>query len=236
MGLSMFLVRTPNHFAESEAWCDGYQTVEQDSTQHPTHTFSIGYFRSSYNRMGTNTFLLDRVGKDMWWVFGQDQVTSKVQPDWAQAKARAELLWDELNQWLLEFGNLGVIEVPFSKHKDLPQDAVRAFGNYAENRKQQGSRSSGCYSNGLGFFCDNPGGLEVVAVMPGVTPTLQALLGGSPVDVPMVQPAVYVVFRFPEGDGVPWYLQALDIIRETCDWVLAQPEEEQPHYGLFCSG
>jgi hypothetical protein len=37
------------------------------------------------------------------------------------------------------------------------------------------------------------------------------------------EPAAYLVY---ESDGLEWYAQALDIVVETCEWVIAQPDRE----------
>ena len=234
MGLDVYLVRAPVPFADWEAWGDGYETVEHDSCLHPDHLFKVGYFRSSYNGGGFNTYVDQRTGRDLYWVMGGEGVNqSKVLPDWRAMQQRAVQLRDELSQWLRVNGDLGVLHVGFSKHADLPMDRQQALERYADNANRHQGMPGSDYSNALGYFSQ---GLDVVGVLPGTSPTLHALLGRSHTDVPMVEPCVYVVFRYPAGQGAAWYMDALDVVEETCDYVLHRDKDERPYYGLLVSG
>ena len=70
------------------------------------------------------------------------------------------------------------------------------------------------YSNRYGLFFPKPA--QIVGVIPGSK-------YGSRV--------AYVIL---DGDPTPWYLQALEIVLETIDYVLAQPDRDT--YYLHWSG
>jgi hypothetical protein len=75
------------------------------------------------------------------------------------------------------------------------------------------------YSSAEGhFYIKDP--LEVLAMIPGET------------DILGKQPCVYMVYR--EVEKYRWYIEALKIVVETIDHVLAQPDPE--NYVFHWSG
>lgn len=73
-----------------------------------------------------------------------------------------------------------------------------------------------------GFSCKDgevyPLGLKVLALLPGKDATFKEPL-----------PCTYVVYERPAQDKPDWYLQALQVVNETLDFILADPHPEHFH-------
>jgi len=182
--------------------------VREPSAQYPSHLFDMGYFRSSYNPRGINQ-VLRRVGvPDLYDIFGAGD-KYELTPDWGASKVRAEQAIEALKAYMAsDIGHFNVITVaarpmlgPASPR--TPYDALQAF---AEERKRAPAFPDG-YSSGRGEFW--PKGTTIYAAIPG-----QTVLG---------EPALHLVC---EDNGLDWYLQALEIVLETIDYVLAQPDTD----------
>jgi hypothetical protein len=186
--------------------------VEQDSTRHPEHMFKIGYFRSSYNAGGIQRVLRNFGLKDLNWVFDQDE-QYEFKPDWAQAL-------DRINDLISDFSKMGAYRVDavsgnMFKEPDVMNEA-QALQAFLEEKGRERQISDN-YSNGKGeFYMADP--LKVLAMIPGI----QTVLG--------TRPCIYVV---TESDNT-WYLQALEVVRETIEFVLSQEDKEL--YYLHWSG
>lgn len=236
---------------KAEAWDeahpapeDGVETeIYKSSKVHPQHdTFKIGYMRSSYNDGGTNTVLRTATGKDLYWVFDVDSRGKdgyRISPDWSQALERAKELREAFFAHLVETGPIRVVEVhPLvsSESPELPtrDQVVEIFKKNQHEHNQRfakdpaptmfASKDYNWYANRDGHFYLGKGA-KVLAVIPGKS----AYSGGLP--------STYLVLRDDkdEEDANPianWYLQALDVVVETCEYVLASgtPEEFILHW------
>lgn len=198
------------------------QSIEIDSAKYPEHMFKIGYCRSSYNGGGINTVLHDLVGHDLYDIFEHDDDTPYVsQPDWKAVKRNAEEVLEEMDEKLGRIGNYRVFKVDHFNTFDPNkvgegitdnQSALEAF--IATKEKHDKPDSFGNFSNGLGdFYLKEP--LKVAAIIAGST---KALLSGARV------PCEYVIYE--DEDSMTWYRQAIEIVVEMADWVLAQPDPE----------
>lgn len=204
------VVRAQNKALASSLGLDEWGTdvtrkhkIEQDSGKHPQHMYKIGYFRSSYNSGGINHILADLLSKQgLYYVFDvTDKTEYYFRPDWALAKRRAEELIAGIDASTQAGKNLRCEHVDHmfatTDGPSSTQDAIAAFLKVANGGSQ------GCFSMRAGmFFVD---GLSIVAAMPGVS---------------SFGPCTYLVYR----NDLTWYRQALEIVAETCDWALAQPD------------
>lgn len=236
---------------DREAWVDGRmaeqgfdrwgevtddvrEKVERDSAVHPKHMFKIGYFRSSYNESGTNRFLSTCVGRDLYSIFegaGRDQYAIAV--DWADALRRARSLRDDLAAYLKRNGGYSIHEFTyncFSKpaHYDT-KTALEAFHAERERHEKEnedkvaGRTPFTDYSNSVGTFLWS--GTNVVGVIQG---TKDGLLRGGP------EPVTYLIAKSANDDSDAWYMHALEIVVETCEWVLGH--QDPSSYVLHWSG
>jgi hypothetical protein len=204
------------------------QSVELASTLYPDHMFKIGYMRSSYNSAGTNHVLRDVGLPDLYQLFGAENGTNDA-PDWAATKVRLTDAIDELNRQMDDpFSSFECIEVSGYRREDSvatsTPDALRRFREKWEQHQGDDVRAMGrSFMNAEGsFFMD---GKPVYAVLMGA----QTGFGGP-------LPCAYVITKSPDDAEHPllWYRQALEIAREMCDYVMAQPDRDD--YYLHWSG
>lgn len=193
----------------------GEEKIEIDSSLHPEHMFKIGYFRSSYNAGGLESRARNLNLPSLHDVFDAgDEYSFK--PDWEASLARAKAARDK---WSAEAKRMKGFDVfvekgnPFSPSPITSQrDALDAVLKAAE---KWGSESGGfdSYSNGQGSFFKT--GIQVHAMFVGTTEVLGRTV-----------PAVYVATKSEKG-GIDWYVDAWDVVVETCEYVLSQDEPEK---------
>lgn len=179
--------------------------IDLSSTQYPEHLFRIGYFRSSYNDGGINHILRQITGEDLYDIFNPDD-KYRVYPNWEAAHEKVI----ELIQKMIEFsrtnGELFIQKIYKSGTKSLDEKEVMDIVLKQKNEKH----AFPCYSNSYGLFSfDKP--LQVVAVI-DTKDTIYIATKGDIDNNP------------DEGNG--WYIHALQIVLETIDYVLAQPDKE----------
>lgn len=197
------------------------EKVELDSVTDAKHLFKIGYFRSSYNDGGINSWLRRMGQPDLYWVFGQKKEPDyEFTPNWKQVKQRALKIVEALDA-LGDDASLDCFDVtpnlftgPHEKVVD-EKSAMLAWQETVAGRKADSDFTD--FENGYGHFFMN--GFKVLALIPGVKEFLGRKL-----------PATYVVYR--KEDGVKWYQDALRIVAETADYVLAQdnPKDFYVHW------
>lgn len=197
--------------------------IEKDSNLYPDHLFKLGYFRSSYNGSGINSVLEDRIGESLYTLFPEanlDEYT--VLPDWKNALERTTNCIAKLKENLSETGRFVVRESPeniFSAPKEdirNPSDALASFmSEYSKYNSKEKYWSA--YSNHLGSF--NFEGEKVVAEIFGY----RDVLGKS-------QPVVYLVVELEENNYLNSYVESLEIVKETIEYVLSQPDPQNYYF------
>lgn len=199
--------------------------IELQSELHPDENlFKIGYFRSSYNSGGIDRILDTNCGgKSLSWIFGVDNDYC-VRPDWESSRKRAEETLEDLQNHIARYGSLKIERIDFygSPKSKAPESDEEAMALVQKHIEQQVSKPDkfGSYSSSEGwFFLDEP--RPVTALIPGTS----SILGKT-------VPCLYAVFK--AEDSFVFYRNALEIIIETIDYVLAQPNPEK--YVLHWSG
>ena len=199
-----------DEWGTDESTCE---QIELDHPDYPNHYFKIGYFRSSYNSSGIERILRNLGVPTLSDIF-RDNDEYKFQPDWDAALAKCEVAINLLK----EKGAYRVNQVSANIFRESSvkseKDALDIFLKNLEKDRDSDMRS---YSNADGeFYLDEP--LEVVAMIPGKTTLLRE------------QDCVYVVTKSDNE----WYVQALEIVRDTIKHVLSQENKNQ--YYLHWSG
>lgn len=183
------------------------QKIEMDSKTDPEHYFKIGYFRSSYNEGGINRILSNLKVPDLYEIFNNPEEYC-FQPDWAAALTRC----DEAIAQLSERGNYRCFKVyanPFGSSFAVPTSEQQAMDIF--NKELEREHGSGGYENGAGhFYPKEP--IEAFAIIPGQFDFLGR-----------IHNCVYLIAK---GEN-EWYLNALKIVKETIEYVLAQPDKEK---------
>lgn len=199
---------------------DNIETVEIDSKIDPTHSFKIGYFRSSYNSGGTNSVL------KLYGVPTLDDIicpedSYEFVPNWEECLDRVTAAIKTFEDVLeSERGRFDVIRImrPW-RNENLASDARDALNTFMAERSEflgSPTQSFGNYGSNKGDFWFNRH-LEVHAAIPGNDETF------------------LIVSKTPNADGKEdWYLTALRIVKETIEYVLAQPDKE--NYFVAWSG
>lgn len=184
--------------------------VKLPSNIHPEHYFKIGYFRSSYNDSGINTVLENAIGESLYSIFDVGNNDYIITPDWNAAKKKAEDVRERYRKYLEESRGYAIesIDLPM-KTVDSETDAMNLFKKALDENAGAPFRS---YSSAEGsYFLD---GLKTHAMF--------ATKG-------MFRPRILAVCKRPDewSPESDYYLQALDIVIETIEWVLSQPDKEK---------
>lgn len=195
--------------------------IEEPSAKYPDHLFKIGYFRSSYNESGIQRVVENLIGKrPLDYIFEPDD-EYEILPDWSACKRRALDVLDELRRATADdsYRVTCVSHNIFTGPEDLPSSEHEAMEIFRAEQKRDSLLRS--YSNKNGeFLFGSP--MTVVGIIPGKR---SAILGPNEV------PCVYLVY---EGD-ISSYVQSIEIVIETCDYVLALPAEQQSRMVLHWS-
>lgn len=181
--------------------------IEKDSKVDPEHYFKIGYFRSSYNEGGINR-VLDNLGIPGLYDIFQPNEQYCFRPDWDSALIKC----NEAIELLLTKGNYRVFKVHeniFGSNVPLPTDEKSALEIFTKEVERQSDFAG--YENGHGhFYPKEP--IQIFALIPGRFDFMGRVLN-----------CVYLIAK-GEND---WYLNALKIVKETIEYVLAQPDKEK---------
>jgi len=212
MGLDVYLIRKTEDGKE--------ESVEEASSLYPDHLFKVGYFRSSYNEAGLDSVLQAAIGVTLYSIFAREIGEYEVRPDWRAALAATEIALGALDGFVDQTGGIRVMSEDISLEATGPGNASGAltlFRAQQDRRKEQGQTGADCYSTGGGtFFFGEP--VKLLAIIQGKT------FGRFPVH--------YLVYD--GSDSYDWYRQALEIVRETIQYVIARPDPEK--YLLHWSG
>jgi hypothetical protein len=182
--------------------------IEIPSAKHPEHYFKIGYFWSSYNDSGCNRIFDNACGKNLYWVFEpNDQYC--FQPNWQACRERAAKLLGEFKAYVAATPYRALEVSPALYRDHAVGSAEEAIAAFVEQRKQ--AASFGWYSTAKGYFFQKEP-MRAVGLIHGYR------------DGFMKGPCVYVIYEDAELD---WYVHALEIVIETCDWVLKHPNPEK---------
>lgn len=187
--------------------------IEFDSEKYPEHYFKMGYFRSSYNSSGINRILSNLGVGDLYDIFPHNSDKYSFKPDWEESLKTVNESLEKLktkNGYRVE----AIIGNVFRENGiNSESDALSIFEEEINKNKSDFN-----YSNINGHFYNSEPN-KVLAIMPGKTTFL-----GKEKD------CVYVV---TESDNT-WYINALEIVKDTIEWVLSQENKEQ--YYLHWSG
>lgn len=193
--------------------------IELPSEKYPDHYFKIGYFRSSYNDSGINS-VMRRIGlSDLYDLFETDGQNTDGVHDWEACRVRVVDAIEKYKAHLASpIGRFDVMDIDGFEYGKIKNqsEALSAFSlQFDRWAAESETRDRDAYSNRGGTFF--PDGIKIYGVLPGVSK-----YGGRP---------VYIAY---ETEGREWYIQALEIVLETIDYILAQPDKEQ--YYLSWSG
>lgn len=202
-----------------DEWGSDEETKHQVETFHPKypdHYFKIGYFRSSYNDSGIERILSNMGLPNLKDVFNHEKEDYIFQPNWENSLKN-------VNSLIEEFAKKGAYRVHdvspnLFREPDVnsEKEALEVFIHELSGRKGDDPEMNS-YTNAKGeFYLSEP--LKVVAMIPGTS----NLLGQ--------RPCTYIV---TESDNT-WYSQALEIVRDTIQFVLDQEDKEK--YYLRWSG
>ncbi len=220
--------RAAGEFGRVGEWHDNPHnpSVRIDSTLYPEHMFKIGYFRSSYNGGGIDSILRDRVKESLHSIIGLDDEYVQ-QPDWNKAIENCDRVIAQLREAAAK-NPFFVTEVGpnmFGDMNSLPKSEAEALaiaGKELSAEKQKDEFLADGYSNRDGLWY--PKGMTVYGIIPGTKEIFGKL------------PTSYVVLRHDSNGEEPfkWYINALEIVKETAQWVLKQENPEK--YFLHVSG
>lgn len=192
----------------------GKEQIERPNERYPAHYFKIGYFRSSYNGSGIERTLRDMSLSTLSDIFGREEGEYAFSPDWEGSLKKINSLIEDFSKK----GAYRVHSVAANMFRNsavmTPKDALSTFLEELELSKEGGPDS---YTNINGeFYFGEP--LKVMGMIPGIQNNLR------------VEKCVYII---TESDNT-WYMQSLEIVRDTIQFVLDQKDKEK--YYLHWSG
>lgn len=205
--------------------------VRQNSEKHPEHMFKIGYFRSSYNSGGINSVLRTATGMDLYYIFreGDKSEDYRFAPDWKASLDRAKKAREAFADHLNRVGSVKVVEAGanyFLGDEGLPKDKAQIMTLFKVEQERHNerfkdghedpfsSKDENWYSNRDGHYFLGKGA-RLLAAIPGKG------FGGKT--------TTYLVIRDGADAEIEknWYLQALDVVVETCEFVLRHKNPEE---------
>lgn len=184
--------------------------IEINSSKYPDHLFKIGYFRSSYNDGGINHILNQINGKNLYDIFNPND-EYEFAPDWLKAREKAVEFRDKLIQFSKSNGGIYLLKVlKLGYNKQLSEKDVMDL--VVKRRSEKHPFDT--YSNRDGLFSfDKP--LDVVSVIDTDDKIYLAIKGD--------------IDNNPD-EGIGWYIQAMEIVIETIDYVLSQDKQEDFYF------
>ncbi len=208
------------------------QKIERTSEKHPTHFFKIGYCRSSYNDSGLDRMLGNLIDVTLGSIFEYKEEQDRWLPEWGRVRQNAIDAIAKLDAEIKAHrGAFSVICVSYNEFEgdpngypvDSEEKALKEFlgEQEKETKRSPDTTEEHWYSGKVGdFFLGKP--LELSAAIRGVR---TRLLSSEKL------PCTYLIFK---NENIDWYRQALEIIVETCDYILAQPDSQK--YYVHWSG
>ena len=192
------------------------ENIELDSTKHPKHMFKIGYMRSSYNAGGINRILGTHCeGASLYSLFSAPDGGEQDEIDWAKARDNCNAAAQKLRavrdgaKWAaseVDASLLGVSPVSERQAIEIAEKTLKPEDSGFEN-----------YSNRDGTWFTK--GIPVYGVVHS-----RNCLGA---------PSVWLITK-ADPSHMTWYIEALEVAAEMCEWVLAQPDPKQ--FSLYWSG
>lgn len=177
-----------------------------EDVEHPPsidHEFRIGYWYSPYTFSGLDSVLRNTIGRGLWsllsdYEYNTARDTTEVFPDWKAMLKRAEQLREDFLAWVKEYGSVVATAV-------VVEDANIPAGMHSWPRAVE-------------LFCkhkdDDPTLVEPKTV-------LTCIPGYDPYDRK-------VVYAIRPADGFyDWYVDALQVVVETIQWVLSQDDPSE---------
>lgn len=221
--------RAAEEFGRVGEWHDNPHNpkIKINSALYPEHLFKIGYFRSSYNGAGINNVLRDRIKQDLYSIIGVSSDKYVQQPDWHKVIANCELAIATFRDVVAKnpFSFMEVSPNMFASPSELPksgEEALEIARKTLVDREHSEMMTDGFGDRHGEWY---PKGLKVYGMVPGVN----TFFGKA-------HPTTYVIVRWEKEGEEPfkWYINALEIVKETAEWVLKQENPEK--YYLHVSG
>jgi len=187
--------------------------IETNSSLYPDHYFKIGYFRSSYNASGMERILSNLNIPGLHDIFKVDG-EYEFQPNWNDSLIRVNGSIELIKNLIDRGDNFRCVKFNWNEFNGDPNDyqvdseqkALEVFLKEKNNK-----HGGGDYSNSNGtFYFDEP--LKVSGVIMGVN---KRFFVGEKL------PCNYLIFK---DDELNWYLQALEIVKETIEFILSKSD------------
>jgi hypothetical protein len=183
--------------------------IHRQSRRHPLHDFKIGYFFSLSNRSGFNNVLRKLTGEDFYTILGfKPSTPDTFKPEWKRIKEKVGEIHAKLRhhkEVCGGFHNVHAIRRTTSQPK-TEQEALEIFRSEVK-RCREGEFDLGNFTSEKGeFLLSCP--WKVVSIIPA--------------DLENQTVCCYIIVE----EDLLWYIDGLDIIEETVDFVLSQSDRE----------
>ena len=192
------------------------EEIDLPSALYPDHMFHIGYFRSSYNPSGINSIARRSELPSLYDIFINQGDKYEFQPDW---ESSLELVDEALVKWKRHDG----FDVEAVYSRDLAYGPVtegQALDIFAKQREDSKptTRPDGTEFVPFREFSCRDGQFYLDGT------TVYALIPGRMRDVltQNMQECTYVIYK----REMDFYIQSLEIVKETIEYVLSQPDPE----------
>lgn len=210
------------HGLDEDGVAPGRETVDEPSSLYPEHLFRVGYFRSSYNEGGVNSVLRNLDIPDLYDIFPHED-EHEFTPDWQAAKVTCQDSIEQLKAYIGsdsgKYRTIKILEMRFND-QTYPSTEREAIEIFLKKRDENAKHNEDLKRKYFDFSCREGEfflrGLKVYAVLPGKTS------GYGEVS--------YMIVENDANDpdeGLNWYVQALEVVLETIEYVLKTGEPER---------
>lgn len=206
------------------------ERVDLDSAKYPEHMFKIGYFRSSYNGAGTNS-VLKKIGIPELQTLFEIGDEYDVIPDWNKAWENVKVAIEQFKKFMeSEESQYEVVVQNFFNYIDSketsPEKTMEIFMEHL-NRRKDNKANLDNYSNREGLFYLKGQTIKMFRLI--AKPPIMAGMGES------IEAHMIVDSKTEDGGSTyEWYLQALEVVQETCEYVLKSGHVED--FSMHWSG
>ncbi len=206
MGTDVYLVRrNPDLGDDTED--EGTDIVER-SKKHPEHLFKLGRFIKDFMPGGNNTTLNAIAHDDLNRIFDVVEDRPYVHPDWPEALQRCHDAIERLDRLVESYGPVraGPMTTEVPEHApDSEEQALALFLDEYRAHKDDEYRDYECTEG---------------AFILGRPMALRGLIRGTWLG----EAAVFLIYN--DSEPYRMYRESLEIVAETIEWVLAQPDPQ----------
>ncbi len=189
-------------------------SIGTNSTVFPEHPFKLGYFSSADDENSLNEILKLRTGFDLKYIFfGEECSQNIIKPVWEDILLRFDNVKKILKETIEEDGWFSFKLFDFTEKNSNSiignKNALDIYLNRKKQTRNLKDMSKLITSDGIFYINHSP---KILAILKNYNEKTN-------------KPSVFVLFEASEKQS-KYYLEGLEIIRETVEFILNQPNQK----------